>query len=75
MMSIWIMALAIIVIITLLVVAKIQQRARDRLLVQQRAEDHAREKRQQEWREQQERRQQEWKGQQEQLSLSLRNGL
>ena len=75
MMSIWIMALAIMVIITLLVVAKIQQRARDRLLVQQRAEDHAREKRQQEWREQQERRQQEWKGQQEQLITQLEERL
>jgi hypothetical protein len=42
------------VLVTILVMAKIQQRARDRLLVQQRAEDRAREMRQQEWKEQQE---------------------
>ena len=75
MMSVWIMVLAIIVIITLLGVAKIQQRARDRLLVQQRAEDHARERRQQEWKEQQEKRQQEWKEKQEQCITHLEERL
>src|SRR5436853_7708161 len=64
-MYIWMIVLTIIVIVAILMMVKIQQRAREQLLMQLRARDHAQEARQQEWKAQQEKHQQEWKAQQE----------
>jgi len=64
-MYIWMIVLTIIVIVAILMMVKIQQRAREQLLMQLRARDHAQEARQQEWKAQQEKHQQEWKEQQE----------
>lgn len=74
-MDIWVIVLTVIVIVAILVMARIQQRTREQLLVQQEARDHAQEAHQQEWKEQQEKRQQEWKEQQEQRLTELEERL
>lgn len=64
-MYIWMGVLTAIVILAILLMAKILQRAREQMLVQVMARDNAQEARYQEWKAQQEKRQQEWKEQQD----------